>query len=188
MLKRSCRFWVTAALLSVICLSYIPLRLAIAQQHVPQPQLIFMLGGSQDREEFTAQLAHLHPDLKVWVSTGTQAAGRIFENSGISLKRVLLDCRATDTVTNFTTVVEDFKQRRIQHVYLVTSDTHMPRAIAIATIVFGSQGITFTPIKIPSVEPSESLDRAIRDVGRSLVWVVTRRTGSRFNGRNFSCR
>ncbi|WP_414563548.1 hypothetical protein [Anabaena sp. CCY 9613] len=32
----------------------------------------------------------------------------------------------------------------------------MPRAKAIATIIFGSQGIAFTPIAVPSNQPQES--------------------------------
>jgi hypothetical protein len=54
----------------------------------------------------------------------------------------------------------------------------MPRAKAIAFFVLGSQGITFTPVTVPSKEPDESNLHILRDVGRSVVWILTDRTGA----------
>ncbi|MBD2001055.1 YdcF family protein [Leptolyngbya sp. FACHB-541] len=176
--------WAVAALVGFLLsvLLIIPLRLAIATHKAPHPQAILTLGGNPAREEAAAQLARYHPFLEVWVSTGEtpQDAQVIFRAAGVSDNRVHLDYRAVDTVTNFTTLVSDFKQHQIHHVYLVTSDFHMPRARAIATVVLGSQGITFTPIAVPSTRPQESSIRIVRDVGRSLLWIVTRRTGATF--------
>ena len=95
-----------------------------------------------------------------------------------------LDGRATDTVTNFTTLAEDFVENKIQHIYLITSDYHMSRARAIATIVLGSAGIVVTPLAVPSLgDRSESLIRVVRDCGRSLLWVFSGRTGASLNPR-----
>lgn len=165
-------------------LGYIPARLAIARQQAPAPEMILILGGSPDREEYTVNLAQKYPSLKIWVSTGSPDAKRIFQQSGIPRSRLYFDTRATDTVTNFTTVIPDFKRRGIQHVYIVTSDYHMPRAEAIATVVFGSQGITFTPIKVVGEQRQESKLRVLRDVGRSVVWLATGRTGASFRYRS----
>jgi uncharacterized SAM-binding protein YcdF (DUF218 family) len=163
----------------LLSLGYIPARLALAQQQAPDPSVILILGGSSDRETFAAQLAHHQPNLDIWVSSGSPYAVRIFREAGIPNSRLHFDCRATDTVTNFTTVVSDFKRRGIQHVYVLTSDFHMARASAIATVVFGSQGIAFTPISVPNLQPrTESRLRILRDVGRSLVWVASGRTGA----------
>ncbi|NEQ26943.1 MAG: YdcF family protein, partial [Microcoleus sp. SIO2G3] len=85
--------------------------------------------------------------------------------------------------TNFTSLVKDFKTQNIQHLYLITSDFHMLRAKAIATLVLGSQGITFTPISIPSNDPQESLVRILRDSGRSVLWIFTGRTGASLSPR-----
>ena len=108
-----------------------------------------------NREEFTAQFAQKHPFLDIWTSSGNMPRGNPWhlQNCGYPSDRLHLDYRATDTVTNFTTLVSDFKQRRIQHLYLITSDFHMPRAKAIATIVLGSHGIIFTPVSISSSSP-----------------------------------
>ncbi len=173
---RLLRCIVSAAVL--LSLGYIPARLAIARQQSPAPEMIFILGGSPDREQYTAKLAQKYPSLKIWVSTGTPEAAHIFQAAGIARSRLYLDTRATDTVTNFTTVASDFKRRGIQHVYIVTSDYHMPRAEAIAAVVLGSQGITFTPLKVSGEHRQESKLRVLRDVGRSLLWLVTGRTGA----------
>jgi hypothetical protein len=84
-------------------------------------------------------------------------------------------------VTNFTSLVKDFKQRKYHHLYLITSDFHMARAKAIATFVLGSQGIAFTPVSIPSRQPPESWFHILRDSGRALLWIVTGRTGASLN-------
>ncbi len=164
----------------LLLLSIIPVRLAIASYQVPHPEAILTLGGGIDREKFTAQFAQAHPSLEIWVSSGTEPkeALAIFQAAGIPDTRVNLDRRAVDTVTNFTTLVADFKNRGIQHLYLITSDFHMPRAKAIATIVLGVWGIAFTPISIPTNKPPESWLHVLRDCTRSLFWIVTGRTGA----------
>lgn len=168
------------SLLLLLLISIIPLRLAIAFIHAPTPQAILTLGGGPDREQFTAQFAQGHPDLEIWVSSGTidRKAYPIFQRWGIPLTRVHLDRRAVDTVTNFTTLVEDFKALKIEHLYLITGSFHLPRAKAIATLVLGSQGIAFTPVSYPSNKRSESWVPILRDVGRALLWIVTGRTGA----------
>lgn len=178
-------FTLAIASLLVIILGIIPLRLAIASTLAPHPQAILTLGGGIEREKFTAQFAQLYPQLDIWVSTGIppKQAYDIFQQAGISRTRVHIDRRAVDTVTNFTSLVEEFQQRHIRHVYLVTSDFHMSRARAIAILVFGSQGITFTPVSIPSTHPPESQLRILRDTTRALVWIFTRRTGASFHPR-----
>lgn len=167
----------------LLLLSIIPVRLAIAYSQAPSPQAIFILGGGPEREVFTAQFAKHYPSLEIWVSSGTapEQACAIFRDAGIPAERVHLDRRAVDTVTNFTSLVADFKNLNIQHLYLITSDFHLSRAKAIATLVFGSWGIAFTPVSVPSKEPPESLLHILRDIGRALVWMITGRTGASFN-------
>jgi hypothetical protein len=86
-----------------------------------------------------------------------------------------------DTVTNFTTLVADFKRRDIHHIYLITSEFHMPRAKAIAYFVLGSRGIAFTSVTVPSKKPPESWLHVLRDSSRAVVWIITGRTGASLN-------
>ncbi|HEY9850400.1 MAG TPA: YdcF family protein [Leptolyngbyaceae cyanobacterium] len=171
------------AIFIMVLITTIPLRLTIAYLQAPQPQAILTLGAWIDRELFTAQFASTRPNLEIWVSSGTppETASAVFRAFNIPDSRVHIDRRAVDTVTNFTSLIGDFKSRQIRHLYLITSDYHMARAKAIATIILGSQGIAFTTLGVPSQQPAESPLRIARDVGRSIIWVVTGRTGASLN-------
>lgn len=176
-------FCLASSTFILVLLSIIPVQLAIATILAPSPQAILTLGGGSAREEFTARLAQRHPSLEIWVSSGTRPneAYEIFQAAGIPKTRVHLDRRAVDTVTNFTSLVKDFKKRNFHHLYLITSNFHMRRAKAIATFVLGSQGIAFTPVSVPSEKPLESWLPILRDSGRALLWVVTGYTGASLN-------
>jgi uncharacterized SAM-binding protein YcdF (DUF218 family) len=95
-----------------------------------------------------------------------------------------LDYQAVDTVTNFTTLVDDLQARGIHSVYLITSDYHMRRARIIGEIVLGSRGIDFKAVKVPSERSPESIEKAIRDGGRAIVWLLTGHTGASISKRD----
>ncbi|RCJ18260.1 hypothetical protein A6770_06710 [Nostoc minutum NIES-26] len=178
------KYWIFAfAGFILILVLIIPLRLAIAYTYTPQPQAFFTLGGEPAREQFTAELAQWYPSLEIWVSSPPvpEKTRKTFQAVDIPNTQLHIDTRAIDTVTNFTSLVSDFKKLQLQHLYLITSDFHMPRAKAIATLVFGSRGIAFTPLSVPSDRPKETTLHIIRDIARSLLWIVTGRTGASFN-------
>lgn len=170
-----------------IWISVIPAKIAIASYQSPNPQAIFVLGSDPQRMEFAAQFWHSHPNLDIWVSDfswNLDANRRIFQQFGVPNQRLHLDGSATDTVTNFTTLAADFVSQKLQHIYLITSNYHMRRAKAIATIVMGSQGIVVTPVAVPSaIDKSETLVRMLRDCGRSIMWVLSGRSGASLNPR-----
>lgn len=155
-------------------------RVAIARRHSPYPQALLVLGGNPQRERFAAQFASQHPGLEIWFSSGMATAEilALFESTGIDPAQLHFDRRAVDTVTNFTTLVGDFQHLRLRHLYLMTSDYHMPRSQAIAFWVFGSRGIAMTPVAVPSRRPPEASWRILRDQGRSLLWILTGRTAA----------
>ena len=176
-LIRSAIALTTTSLLIVLS---IKARLEISAYQSPQPEAILVLGGGSTREPAAAQLAAQRPDLDIWVSSGlgpTQA-NEIFSAQNVVLTRVNLDYKATDTVTNFTTLVAKLQGDNIRHIYLVTSDFHMPRSKAIAFWVLGSRGIAYTPITVPSNTPPEPYHKILRDIARSWLWLITGRTGS----------
>lgn len=145
-----------------------------------QPEAVLVLGGAAERERFAAEFAKQHPNLPVWVSSGSnpEYAEWIFTEAGIDPNRVHLDYQAVDTVTNFTTLADYFKTRKIRSVYLITSDYHMRRAQVIGEIVLGSRGIAFQPIAVPSERSPEPITKVVRDAARATLWVVTGETGS----------
>jgi uncharacterized SAM-binding protein YcdF (DUF218 family) len=140
-----------------------------------EPQAILVLGGSPTREKFAAQFALQHPQLPIFVSSGSpeEYAEYVFDQAGVKRDRIHLDYRAVDTVTNFTVMVTELQQRKITDVYVLTSEFHMPRALVIGKIILGSRGIEMHPISIPSSIKSENPAKSLRDGFRSVVWLVT---------------
>ncbi|WP_322744130.1 MULTISPECIES: YdcF family protein [unclassified Coleofasciculus] len=169
--------------LFLLLISYIYIRLAIAYHQAPVPQGILVLGGGSGREEFAAELAKAHPSLKIVVSS-PRPPGKpeVFQAAGIPKEQVEYNWYAVDTVGNFAYTLGAFQSEKIQHIYVITSDYHMPRAKVIATIILGSQGITFTPVSVATNSPSESRFwlQVARDSFRSIFWIVTGRTGANF--------
>lgn len=178
-LPKHCHIYSCFILLATLV--YFPLSQVIAKRLNPNPELILMLGGGQTREPFTIQFAKQHPHLDIWASSSSLPKRSLFQNAGIPANRIYFDDRATDTVTNFTSLLPTLKQRQIRHVYLLTSDFHMPRATAIATLVLSSHGIAFTTVPIPDPALSESYLRIPRDIGRALLWLTTGYTGASLN-------
>lgn len=156
---------------SALAILIIPIQIAIAQHQTPHPQAIFVLGGDRNREQAVAQLAQADPQLSIWISSGSPPdwTKPYFQEAGISLSRLHLNYCALDTVTNFTCLVNALKQNNINHVYLLTSDFHLPRAQVIGFFIFGSRNIAITPIGIPSQPHPEPWVDTLRDSLRSII-------------------
>ncbi|HEY9650641.1 MAG TPA: YdcF family protein [Coleofasciculaceae cyanobacterium] len=150
------------------------------ESYFAQPKAIFVLGGEEERELFTAKFAQQHPGLPIWVSSGSPQwyAYRVFSKAGIKRDRIHLDYKAEDTVTNFTTLVDKLQAEGVDSVYLITSDDHMLRARVIGEIVFGSRGITLKPVPIPTKRNPEPIEKSLRDGARAILWVATGDTGA----------
>ncbi|NBD18224.1 MAG: YdcF family protein [Cyanobacteria bacterium] len=172
-------------LLFMVRLGVIPIQSAIIQHQTPQPQAIFVLGGGREREQAAAKFAQAYPQLPIWISSGSSPdwTKPHFQEAGIPLSRLHLDYCAVDTVTNFTCLIDKLKQQNIHHVYLLTSDFHLPRAQVIGFFVFGSRNIAITPIGIPSRPQPEPWVDTLRDTFRSIIWIFTGRSFMRFHPR-----
>jgi uncharacterized SAM-binding protein YcdF (DUF218 family) len=157
-------------------LGIIYIKLIIAKHQAPEPQAILVLGGGENREEFAAKFAQKHPTLEIWVSRAKRPnLVKAFEEANISPRRVIFEWRAVDTVANFTYNLKHLQSNHVKHIYLITSKDHMPRAKIIATLILGSQGITFTPIEVPANKKLESLFilRTVSDFFNALIWIFT---------------
>jgi uncharacterized SAM-binding protein YcdF (DUF218 family) len=172
-----------------IRLGIIPIRIALTKNVTPQPQAIFVLGSDLKRSELAVELWEKNRNMRIWVSDTQSLLPKqqaFFDSKRIPKQVVELNGDSTDTVTNFTTMVAPFKAANIQHVYLVTSASHMNRSSAIATIVFGSQGIIVTPQPLQETSETpwfyqENRWRTMRDCLRSTLWLFTGKTGASFN-------
>ena len=145
-----------------------------------RPQAMLVLGGATEREDFAAEFARQHPDMPIWVSGGSnpEYTRSVFADAGIEPHRIHIDRAAVDTVTNFTTLVDQLRAQGIDSVYLITSDYHMRRAQVIGEIVFGSRDIHMKPVSVPSRRAAEPILKAVRDGARAMLWVTTGQTGS----------
>jgi len=145
----------------------------------PPAQLILVLGGDADRERVAAHLARAD-GLPVVVSGGSNpeyATWLFREREGLPADQVHLDYRARDTLTNFTSLVDDLRRSRIRHALLVTSTDHMARALLVGRIVAGSRGIHLTPVAVPcgSACVEERPAKIWGDGLRAAVWVLSGR-------------
>ena len=143
-----------------------------------QPQRILVLGGDADRERIGLRLAR-RMNLPLVVSGGTnpEYAQWLMQHEGLPEDRVRLDYRARDTLGNFTSLVDELQRDGVHHLLLVTSEDHLPRAMAVGTIVAGSRGIRLTGVPV-SCRPrcrEESLGKRFGDGLRAFAWVLTGR-------------
>jgi uncharacterized SAM-binding protein YcdF (DUF218 family) len=176
-----------------VVLGSIPVKIALTRHQHPQPQAIFVLGGDYERSKVAGDLWQKHQEMTVWLSEFERYFPEHRKNlaeKGVPLEKMRFDGNASDTVTNFTTTVDQLSDAKLSHVYLVTSDFHMKRATGVATIVYGSRGIIVTPI--PTLRKGstksawyakENEGRVIRDVARSILWFFTGQTGASLNPR-----
>ena len=140
------------------------------------PQIILVLGGDIQREKTGMRLANAL-DLPIIVSGGsnTEYAHWLLENEGIPSNNATLDYRAVDTITNFTSIINDIYAKNINHAILVTSKDHLQRANIVGAIISGSKGIKITTIPT-QCEPNclkESFAKQYLDYIRAFIWVLT---------------
>ena len=140
------------------------------------PQLILILGGDIRREYAGIEIGKAM-NLPIIISGGSnpEYAKWMIKKSGLSSKQVTLDYRAKDTLSNFTSLIDELKAKQINHILLITTKDHMQRAKAIGRVVAGSRGIYLSGISIPC-SPNcleETKNKEIIDFIRSIAWVFT---------------
>lgn len=137
----------------------------------------FVLGGSIMREIHVARLIKDHPDTRVLISQGSSdpCILQIFEREQVPIERTWLEKCADSTFGNFFFSLPILQQWGVHRVSLITSATHLPRALWMAQVILGSHGIwvdlDVTPERgIPGNQ--ESWLKTSIDVGRSVIWAL----------------
>ena len=164
-----------AGLMGFLCAGpLLPYRQALLTDR--PPERILVLGGDVDRERAGLQLARqLRLPLVVSGGSNPEYAQWLMEKEGLSAGQVVLDYRAADTLENFTSLVDDLQGDGVEHVLLVTSEDHLPRALTVGSVVAGSRGIRLTgvPVACRSTCPQEGAGKQWSDGLRALAWVLT---------------
>jgi len=138
-------------------------------------EIILHLGGNARRAQTAAALAAQFPNSHVVISSEGGGHGLSFyKEAGISQDRITVDMQAWDTVTNFTHTYKLLRQLEVTRLYVVTDSSHMPRAMAIANMVWGFR-VPVIPYPYQDNDAYRERDaQYIRfDRFRALLWRLT---------------
>ncbi|MEA5418754.1 YdcF family protein [Spirulina sp. CCNP1310] len=138
---------------------------------------VLVLGGSIRREMVAAQQAKVNPEQRILISSGSPppCTFLVFAREGSLSDRIWLETCARSTFENFYYSTPILHRWGSRHVQLLTSPSHLPRALWLARIHLGIQGIwvSLKPVDETGVPGNqETLMKTILDVGRSLLWAV----------------
>jgi len=137
--------------------------------------MIIVLGGGIRREMAAAQLAQIHPSLPVVISSGSTlpCLYRVFvKEAGVDWRRVTIDFRAVDTLTNFTAMLPYVQSRQPRKVFVVATEGHWSRAAVLGWLIWGSRGIAMEPVLIKGVGHEESWGKTLIDSLRAIGWLA----------------
>lgn len=104
-----------------------------------------VLGGAYQREDFALTEWHeQNPGVQIFISGGstTKAIYDRFGARGGKPPLFINDTRAKTTNGNFTSLADEFKAEGYKHVYVLTSYSHLKRAMVLAKIILGSRGLS----------------------------------------------
>lgn len=147
-------------------------------RHAQQPpDAVLVLGGSIRREIVVADAVAQGSDLPVLISHGaTPPCTRlVFDRVAAPIDQVWLETCAESTFDNYRYSLPTLQQWGVQHVVVVTSPTHLPRAQWLAQILLGSHGIWVEMQLVEEIGIPANVENPLKtllDVGRSLGWAI----------------
>lgn len=145
--------------------------------HAQQPpDALLVLGGSIRREMWAAERLQAHPGTPLLISSGAPApcVALLFEHYE-QPETIWLETCAHSTFENFVYTTPILRNWRVRHVQLITSASHLPRALWLARIHLGIHGIWVSLDVAPETgQPGnvESGRKTVLDVARSLGWAL----------------
>jgi uncharacterized SAM-binding protein YcdF (DUF218 family) len=136
-----------------------------------------VLGGSIKREIYTAELAKRHPEIPILISQGSEdpCIWLIFQRVNAPIEQVWLEHCANSTFGNFYFSTPTLVEWDVHRMKLITSATHLPRAMWMAQILLGAHGIWVESEIAPEQGVPGNQESSIKtalDVGRSLIWAL----------------
>lgn len=147
-------------------------------RHAQQPiDAILVLGGSIRREMMIAESVAQGNHLPVLISHGSQppCIRLLFDRVAAPLDQVWLETCAESTFDNFRYSLPTLQRWQTQHIQVITSPTHLPRAEWLAKIMLGSHGIWVEMQLAQETGVPGNFEHPFKtaiDVGRSLGWAI----------------
>jgi len=170
--------WAILGVLGLLLAAWLlPLALRLqANARAPVDGLL-VLGGSVRREIYLTERVKAYPEAKVLISNGSPppCVWLIFERDRAPKDKVWLEGCARNTFGNFyfcAPILADWQVRRVK---LITSETHLPRALWLAQIHLGARGIWVEPDIAPEIGVPANWEawwKTVLDVSRSLLWAA----------------
>ncbi|HEY9647576.1 MAG TPA: YdcF family protein [Chroococcidiopsis sp.] len=170
---RSVGLGLCALLLGWLLINGIQLRLAAAQP----VDAYLVLGGSIRREIYAAEVAKRSPTIPILISKGSEdpCIWLIFQRDQAPMQQVWLEKCADSTFDNFCFSLPTLRRWRSRHIRLITSATHLPRAMWMAQVMLGAHGIWVEPeIVAEQGVPAnhESGLKTAMDLVRGGLWAI----------------
>ncbi|MEM9976893.1 MAG: YdcF family protein [Cyanobacteria bacterium P01_D01_bin.2] len=165
-------------LLLALVMAVVPLAHGLWRSSQAPTDAYLVLGGSIRREMHMAQLAStFSTPLPILISAGSAdpCIRLLFEQAGAPLDQVWLEPCADSTFGNFFYTVPMLERWGTHRVTLVTSGSHTGRAVTLARILLGAQGIWVEPLIVDETGIPGNQETRLKttlDVGRSLLWAV----------------
>jgi len=133
---------------------------------------ILELGGNINRLDTALELAKQQPDALIIISSEGDPAGCLakLKAAGIPKDRFILDYKAWDTVTNFTTTLPIIRDQEIGELYVVTDLFHIPRSQVICESVYLGRGVVKHYVAHGTDDHKEPI---WYDLFRALLWRFT---------------
>lgn len=164
-----------ALVLIIFAIKIIPGTLKANKNKDLKADTLLVLGGGIKREMLAADLLSKDKDLSVIISTGSSipCLYRVFvKEKKIEWKRVLPNFKATDTLSNFTSILPIFKRLETKKVKVIATNGHWKRAKHLAQIVLHSNGINFEAELIDGQGHEESTLKTKLDIARAYLWLL----------------
>jgi len=136
-----------------------------------------VLGGSIRREIYVAQIAKEYPKIPILISQGSVASciWLIFQREQAPIQQVWLENCAKSTFDNFYFAIPILHIWGVHKVKIITSGTHLPRAMWLAQILLGAHGIWVEPdiVQEQGIPGNrESFFKTGLDLTRGFGWAI----------------
>jgi uncharacterized SAM-binding protein YcdF (DUF218 family) len=144
--------------------------------------VILVLGGDPARNTEAARVINEVDSSAIIVvssDTALRTIDGIYKTANVAPHVIWYDFNAWDTVTNFTETFRWVMARKPRRVYVITSDYHMRRSMAIGRVVYFLTGVRLVPIvhKSNDLRRREPLAAALNNALRAAWWRISGNPG-----------